>query len=104
MAIGIGLLGLGTVGTGTAEILLTPEGRHPLLNEVVLKKAGVKSIEKPRNVQLPKNCLTTDLHAIVSDPEIQVVVELLGGLEPARTLILEAIAGTDFRSAGHSQR
>ena len=92
MAIGIGLLGLGTVGTGTAEILLTPHGRHPLLGEVVLKKAGVRSLDKPRSVDLPQDCLTTDLQAIVNDPEVQIVVELLGGLEPARTLILEAIA------------
>ncbi|ANV84826.1 homoserine dehydrogenase [Picosynechococcus sp. PCC 7003] len=92
MAIGIGLLGLGTVGTGTAEILLSPQGRHPLLGEVVLKRAGVRSLDKPRNIDLPAGCLTTDLEAIVKDPEIQVVVELLGGLEPARTLILQAIA------------
>lgn len=92
MAIGIGLLGLGTVGTGTAEIVLTPQGRHPLLGEVRLKKVGVRSLDKPRNIELPEDCLTTDLKAIINDPEIQVVVELLGGLEPARTLILEAIA------------
>ncbi|MGB2925910.1 MAG: homoserine dehydrogenase, partial [Limnothrix sp.] len=92
MAIGIGLLGLGTVGTGTAEILLTPQGRHPLLGKVTLKKAGVRSLDKPRNVDLPQDCLTTDLQEIVQDPEVQIVVELLGGLEPARTLILAAIA------------
>ena len=92
MAIGIGLLGLGTVGTGTAEILLTPQGRHPLLGEVTLKKAGVRTIDKPRKIDLPKECLTTDLQSIVADPEIDIVVELLGGLEPSRTLILEAIA------------
>lgn len=91
MAIGIGLLGLGTVGTGTAEILLTPQGRHPLLREVHLKKVGVRSLDKPRKLDLPEDCLTTDLQAIINDPEIQIVVELLGGLEPARTLILEAI-------------
>ncbi|AFY38994.1 homoserine dehydrogenase [[Leptolyngbya] sp. PCC 7376] len=92
MAIGIGLLGLGTVGTGTAEILLTPQGRHPLLGEVALKKAGVRSLDKPRKIDLPDGCLTTDLNEIVSDPEVDIVVELLGGLEPSRTLILEAIA------------
>lgn len=92
MAIGIGLLGFGTVGTGTAEILLTPQGRHPLLGEVSLRKAGVRSLDKPRKVALPADCLTTDLQSIVQDPDIDIVVELLGGLEPARTLILEAIA------------
>ena len=92
MAIGIGLLGFGTVGTGTAEILLSPQGRHPLLGEVALKRAGVRSLDKPRAIKLPDGCLTTDLKGIVTDPEIDIVVELLGGLEPSRTLILEAIA------------
>lgn len=92
MAIGIGLLGLGTVGTGTAEILLTPQGRHPLLSEVSIQKAGVRTLDKPRKIHLPEGCLTTNLEAIVADPTIDIVVELLGGLEPSRTLILKAIA------------
>jgi homoserine dehydrogenase len=92
VAIGIGLLGLGTVGAGTADILLSPQGRHPLLGEVVLRKAGVRSLDKPRQINLPEGCLTTDLQGIVTDPDIDIVVELLGGLEPSRTLILTAIA------------
>ena len=40
MAIGVGLLGLGTVGAGVAEILLGPEGRHPLVAELELKKVA----------------------------------------------------------------
>jgi homoserine dehydrogenase len=87
----IGLLGLGTVGTGTAEILLHPEGRHHLLQEIEIEKVGVKSIDKPRQVELPPEKITTDLESIVTDPEIDIVVELLGGLEPARSLILQAI-------------
>ncbi len=92
MGFKIGLLGLGTVGTGTAEILLNPEGRHPLLNEIEIGRVGVKSLEKERQVQFAEGVLTTDLEAIVTDPEIEIVVELLGGLEPARSLILNAIA------------
>ncbi|MBR8827562.1 MAG: homoserine dehydrogenase [Gomphosphaeria aponina SAG 52.96 = DSM 107014] len=92
MAFSIGLLGLGTVGTGTAKILLDPSGRHPLLQEIKIKRVGVRSLTKPRQVQLPQEVLTTDLEAIVTDPEIEIVVELLGGLEPARSLILQAIA------------
>ena len=92
MAFKIGLLGLGTVGTGTAEILLSPSGRHPLLQEIEIKSIGVRSLNKPRKVELPLEVITTDLEAIVSDREIDIVVELIGGLEPARSLILKAIA------------
>jgi homoserine dehydrogenase len=92
VAFKIGLLGLGTVGTGTAEIILNPSGRHPLLREIAIGRVGVRSLDKPRQVQLPAEVMTTDLESIVRDPDIDIVVELLGGLEPARSLILQAIA------------
>jgi homoserine dehydrogenase len=88
----VGLLGLGTVGTGTAEILLNPDRRHSLLNEIEIARVGVRSPSKPRKVKFAEDVLTTDLEVIVNDPEIDIVVELLGGLEPARSLILQAIA------------
>lgn len=91
MAFKIGLLGLGTVGTGTAEILLTPEGRHPLIQDITISQVGVKSLDKKRSIDLPTEILTTDLDAIVTNPDIDIIVEVLGGLEPARSLILKAI-------------
>ena len=92
MVFNIGLLGLGTVGTGTAEIILDSVGRNPLLKEIKITQVGVKSLSKPREVNFPPGVMTTDLEAIVTNPEIDIVVELLGGLEPARSLILSAIA------------
>ncbi|MGE5659230.1 MAG: homoserine dehydrogenase [Actinomycetota bacterium] len=92
MAIKIGLLGLGTVGGGTAEILLSSEGRHPLLRELEIYRVGVRDISKTRSLQLPDNVVTTDLEAIATDPNVDIVVEVIGGLEPARSLILKAIA------------
>ena len=91
MGFKIGLLGLGTVGTGTAQILLDAAGRHPLLQELAIARVGVRSVDKPRSVELPPEVVGTDLDAIVTDPEIDIIVELIGGLEPARSLILKAI-------------
>ena len=92
MAYRIGLLGLGTVGTGTVQILLSPEGRQPLLQEIEIHRVGVRSLDKPREVKLPPELITTDLESIVTDPAVDIVVEVLGGLEPARSLILKAIS------------
>ncbi len=88
----IGILGLGTVGTGTVQILLDPVGRHHLLKSVEIQRVGVGSIDKLRAVSLPPELLTTDLDSIVSDPEIEIIVEVMGGIEPARSLMLKAIA------------
>jgi homoserine dehydrogenase len=91
MIVKIGLLGLGTVGTGTVKILLDAVGRHPLLKEIEIHKVGVRSLSKPRDVNLPVEVITTDLQSIVTDPEIDIIVEVIGGIEPARSLILKAI-------------
>ncbi|HEY9823629.1 MAG TPA: homoserine dehydrogenase [Candidatus Sericytochromatia bacterium] len=91
MAFKIGLLGLGTVGTGTAQILLNPTGRNPLLQEIKIHRVGVRSLDKLREVELPPEVITTDVDAIATDPTIDIVVEVMGGLEPARSLILKAI-------------
>ncbi|AFY65877.1 homoserine dehydrogenase [Geitlerinema sp. PCC 7407] len=92
MAFQVGLLGLGTVGTGTMQILLDPDQRHPLLRELEVYRVGVRSLDKPRSVDLPPEKFTTDLESIVTDPAVDVVIEVIGGLEPARSLILQAIA------------
>ena len=92
MGIKIGLLGLGTVGGGTVEILQSPEGRHPLLQELEIYRVGVRDCNKTRSLQFAENVMTTDLDGIVTDPNVNIVVELIGGLEPARSLILKAIA------------
>lgn len=92
MAYKLGLLGLGTVGTGTAQIILDSLGRHPLLQELEIHRVGIRNLDKPRQVTFSADQLTTDLESIVTDPDIDIVVELLGGLEPARSLILTAIS------------
>ena len=91
MGVKIGILGLGTVGTGTVQLLLTSAGRHPILQEIEILKVGVRSPEKFRGVELPEGVLTADIESIVTHPEIDIVVEVMGGIEPARELILKAI-------------
>ena len=92
MTIGIGLLGLGTVGAGVAAILASPTGRHPLVGELALKRVAVRDLNRPRPIELSGELLTTDPDAVVDDPNVDIVVEVMGGLEPARSLILRAIA------------
>jgi len=92
MTIGIGLLGLGTVGAGVAGIVASPEGRHPLVGDLALRRVAVRDLSRPRPVELPAAILTTDPEAVVDDPAVDIVVEVMGGLEPARSLILRAIA------------
>jgi homoserine dehydrogenase len=92
MTIGIGLLGLGTVGAGVASILASPEGRHPLVAALRLQRVAVRDLTRSRPLAPPAELLTTDPAAVVDDPAVDIVVEVMGGLEPARTLILRAIA------------
>ncbi len=91
MTIGIGLLGLGTVGAGVAAILAQPEGRHPLVADLELRRVAVRDLSRPRPVEIGVELLCTDPQAVVDDPSVDIVVEVMGGLEPARSLILRAI-------------
>ncbi|MEH1929228.1 homoserine dehydrogenase [Nostoc sp.] len=92
MGVKLGILGLGTVGTGTVQLLQDWAGRHPLLQEIEIHRVGVRSLDKPRAVELSTEVLTTDLEAIVNDPAVDILVEVMGGLEPARSLILKALS------------
>ena len=91
MGIGVGLLGLGTVGAGVAEILTTPRGRHPLVGALDLRRVAVRDLHRKRPIHLDPALLVTDPEAVIDDPTVEIVVEVMGGLEPARSLILRAI-------------
>jgi homoserine dehydrogenase len=90
----IGLLGCGIVGGATARIL--QENSEELLERagvrIELARVAVRSLSKPRAVELAPEIWTTDPWEVVRDDGVQVVVEAMGGIEPARDLILEAIA------------
>ncbi len=101
--IGIGLLGLGTVGAGVASILDSPDGRHPLISDLDLVKVAVRDLKRKRALSLDESILTTSPESVVDDPEVDVVVEVMGGIEPARTLIMRAIsAGKSVVTANKS--
>jgi homoserine dehydrogenase len=90
----VGVIGFGTVGTGVVRLL--SEQRELLSRrlgaDLVLKKVADLDLDRPRPVALPRELLTNRPGDILDDPEIDIVVELMGGLEPARGLILESIA------------
>jgi homoserine dehydrogenase len=91
--INVGLLGLVTVGGGTLTVLRrnAQEISRRAGREIRVVRAAVRNLEKAKALagDLP---LTTDPFEIVDDPSIDIVVELIGGLEPARELVLRAIA------------
>ncbi len=89
----IGLLGFGTVGQGTLRILAEQGAllESRLGARLAVRRVAVRDPDKPREVALDRRLLTTDALAVVDDPAVAVVVELMGGIEPARTLLLRAI-------------
>ena len=80
----IGLIGLGTVGSGVFKSL----GQF---DNVEIVKIAVRNINKPRTVEVPMEMLTDNPYDVVNHPEIDVVVELMGGVEPAWDYIKTAL-------------
>lgn len=92
-AIRVGILGCGNVGSALANILLQDRRRIGERTgiEFEIRRVAVRSPSKDRGVKLPDGVLVSDAGSIVNDPEIDVVVELMGGIEPARGLIVKAL-------------
>ncbi|MBI2017406.1 MAG: homoserine dehydrogenase, partial [Candidatus Rokubacteria bacterium] len=90
----IGLLGLGTVGAGVVKLL---ETERPRLEEragcrLTLGAIADLDLTRPREgLDLERLPLTNDITRVLNDPGVQVVIELVGGLEPARSFILWAL-------------
>ncbi len=91
--ISVGIIGFGTVGSGVVNVLLDSA-------EVISKRVGVPiklariadlDITTNRGVSVPEGVLTTDAQSVLDDPEIDIVVELVGGYDPAKRFILRAI-------------
>jgi len=91
----VGLIGFGTIGTGVIKLLRENEEliRKRLGARFVIKKIADVDIETTRPVTVEREILTTDVNDILTDPEISIVVELVGGYTHAKTFVLEAIHG-----------
>lgn len=87
------LLGAGTVGGGVYKLLERRKDEMPdkIQAELKISKVLVRSLGKKRE-GIPDEILTDDWNSILKDPDISIVIELMGGIEPARTRILEALA------------
>ena len=91
--INIGIIGFGTIGAGTAKILINNAEiiKRRLGLPVVLKRIADLDIKKDRGIKLEKGVLTEKAEDILNDPDIDIVIELIGGYEPAKKFILKAI-------------
>jgi homoserine dehydrogenase len=98
----VAIVGVGTVGSGVARLLLDHGDRTARHAGRVLwlEQAVVRDLSKARTCDLPAGVLTDDLSRVTSDPEIRAVCHLLGGLEPARTIMLQLLeSGKDVVTA-----
>ncbi len=92
--INIGIVGLGTVGTGIATIMVQNKAviSARLGAELVLKKGADLDIERDRGIDFAPDQLTTDPYAVTDDPDIAIVAEMIGGTDIAKKVIERAIA------------
>jgi homoserine dehydrogenase len=91
--IGVGILGCGNVGGSLVALI----DRHRDLIaaragvDLRVRRVAVRNVSKDRPVDLPEGVLTADAVSVVADPDVDIVVEVIGGIEPARALILDAL-------------
>ena len=98
----VGIIGFGTVGSGVARILLEDGAKIQAKTgiEIALRRICDLDIATDRGVTLPEGILTSDLDEVIDDPEIEVIIQLVGGTTAAKDLMLRAIAaGKDVVTA-----
>jgi len=100
--LGIALIGCGTVGSGVARLLLEQPERLAARagRRLALRRVIVRNPDKPRLFAVPRELISTDLGSVLTDPTIQVAVEVVGGVEWARQAVQELLkAGKDVVTA-----
>ena len=90
----IGVLGCGNVGAALIDLVATQRASVFERTSIDLEvtQVAVRNMSAPREVDLAEGVLTRDAMAVVTDPDVDIVVESIGGIEPARELILAALA------------
>ena len=93
----VAIIGMGTVGQGVARLLVEHGDRtaRHAGRTLWLEKAVVKDLKKARKLELPSGVLTDNVDEVINNPEITVVAHLIGGLEPARTIMLRLSVPAD---------
>jgi homoserine dehydrogenase len=91
--INIGLIGFGTIGCGVVKVLLEKKEK---LTQVAGAELNLKwvcdiDLDRPREIQVDKTLLTNDANKILNDPEVDIVIELIGGIHPALEFILTGL-------------
>ena len=89
----IGILGCGTIGGGVIRLLESKgvEIQQKMDNQIEIKKVLARTPDKARAIGVPEEKITQDPDDIINDPEIQIVVELIGGIDTAKDFISRAI-------------
>lgn len=89
----LGILGLGTVGSGTVEVL--QRNRESIERKIgarlEIRRIAVRDVNKPRRVRVDRALLTTNPYEVIDDPQVDIVVELIGGVHPAKEYVLRAL-------------
>ena len=87
----IGIIGLGTVGLGVYKILTSQVDAHPILKEIEIAKIAVKDLNKKRDIKLEADLITDDPFQLINDPKIDVIVEVMGGIDLAKDIIMQSL-------------
>ena len=87
----IGIIGFGTVGKGVYQILKGEKETHPILKQIEIVGIVVKNISKKRDVKMDNNLLINDPNKLINDPTIDVIVEVMGGTDIAKNIILKSL-------------
>ena len=87
----IGIVGFGTVGTGIYKILRSEFDLHPILKEIEIVKIAVKDVNKKREIAIDNNLLVDNPIELIDDPSIDVIVEVMGGIDIAKDIIMKSV-------------
>ncbi len=92
-SLGVGIIGLGVVGGGIIDVLADRRNYFKSVRgiDLSIQKIAVRDVSKDRPVEVDSGLLTADAQEVVDHPDVQIVVEVMGGIEPARSFVVGAL-------------